>query len=92
MEMNPANIAWRQIPVMTKMAVGAREASVSGEHGEILTFKVGRALTWIRVVYVAGLDTYKVELVKGRSAKVVESHEDVYAENLSETIYHAVCK
>jgi hypothetical protein len=92
--LNPAQIAWRQIPVMTKMACGAREASYS-EGGMKLTFKVGRAMRWIEVSYVEGMDLYRIEFIRmARPYKriVMESREGVYAEDMSEIIYRMVNK
>jgi len=89
--MNPANIAWSQISISTKMACGAREASHSDE-GKTLTFKVGRALTWVRVQYDEGADLYGVQLLKGRAATVKVNYHGIGAEELSETIYGMVNK
>ena len=97
-----ANVAWGQIPVMVKMAVGAREAKSHGENE--LSFKVGRRQTWIRVTYCPGRDLYDVKLErikrkkdKEKSAAVgvpvwledlvtVEQAEGLYADILGEAI------
>jgi len=92
--MNPAQIAWKQISTWTKMACGAREAKASENE---LTFKVhSKPMRFIQVAYQAGLDLYAVEyfrIKRGSYQRVtLESLEGVYADQLSETIYHMVNK
>jgi len=84
---------WSQIPVMTKMACGMRDAFV-GEHGE-LTVKVGRAMTWIKIS-LNGLDLYDVEHIRVKRGTyenvILESASNVDCESLSEVVYHMVNK
>lgn len=97
-----ADTAWRQIPIMTKMAVGAREAKSHGNNE--LSFKVGKRQTWIRVTYCPGRDLYDVKLehIKRKKDKAsskafgfpcwdetlvtVEQAEGLYADMLGEAI------
>lgn len=88
-----ANVAWKQIPVMTKMACGAREAKVSAGK---LVFKVGgRPMRYVEVA-LNGLDLYDVchfRLKRGSYERVeLESASDVGCESLGETIYRMVNK
>jgi hypothetical protein len=91
----PANIAWRQISIATKMACGAREPSRNGENE--LNFKVhSKPYRYIKVEYLPGLDLYEVEyyrIKRGSYERVsLEVANDVYADMLSEIIYHMVNK
>jgi hypothetical protein len=92
-EMEPGSLIWKQIPITTKMACGARDAVLIGNG---LRFKVGgKPMHYIEVV-LAPSDTYKVtayRIKRGSCAKVVlEEYEDVYADVLGEVIYRAVNK
>ena len=86
-------VIWQQISIGTKMACGARKA-VAGEG--YLHFNVGGSHSEKIVVKLNVWDTYDVELVKcsRKSAdhKVLESHEGIYCDQLSEVIYHMVNK
>jgi len=90
--MTVANTIWQQISVATKMACGARQP-VASEWG--LTFKVGGLLRYV-MVDLDDDDTYSVRHVKvNRSTykqTVLESDSGVYADALSEVVYHMVNK
>lgn len=86
--MNPGNVTWSQIPVMTKMACGAREATTYGE-GRNLRFKVGGRMRYVEVELTPA-DTYTARLVRINARYervVVEEKTDVYCDMLSETVY-----
>jgi hypothetical protein len=88
-----ANTIWYQISIATKMACGARRPR-GAEQG--LTFQVGngRRHLWVSVTLEPS-DTYTVKLtqiVPNGALKELEVHEDIYAEDLSEVVYHAVNK
>jgi len=91
MELQVGTTIWSQIPLTTKMAVGAREPLLIRSGVE---FRAGRELR-IQVVLDAS-DTYKVTAYrlkrKTHERIVLEEHTEVYAENLGEIIYHAVNK
>ena len=91
--MLPAQIAWQQINVPTKIACGAREPKWVGNS---LTFSVRSRHRYIKVTYKPGLDLYEVEYVRliSGSSKLesLESLEDVYADQLSLVIYRMVNK
>jgi hypothetical protein len=102
-----AEIAWQQIRRGDKMACGAREAQaigftgLSGSYGKTrgLRFKVLNGRKFIEVT-LAPSDTYIVRLVRLRTNRktwettrtVIEEHGNIYAEELSDTIYHACNK
>ncbi len=81
-------IAWKQISVMTKMAVGARQACLT-ETG--CRFKVLRSMRYVEVTYVAGLDLYTVDFFRvkrGTQERIsLGNHEGVYADMLSDIVY-----
>jgi hypothetical protein len=83
-----ATVIWGQLPIMTKMACGAREPIAISDHA--LSFKVGAKGERI-VVRLDPSDTYTVQRL-GRAAKVKEETSDVYAEDLSDIVYHMVNK
>jgi len=85
-----ANATWNQISVATKMACGAREVAYDSTG---LRFKVGGRQRWIEIELDAS-DTYTVRLVRVHKYEriVVEEHSDVYADQLSECVYHACNK
>lgn len=86
---HPGQITWQQIPVMTKMAVGARNAVTYGEAG--LQFKVGGRMRTIQVE-LDPTDTYTVRLVRvtrNYERVVMSEVSGVYVEQLAETIYRA---
>ena len=91
----PAQIIWKQIPTMTKMACGVREAR-QVEEGQALTFKVGGLPMRYITVRLDPTDTYTVEYfrIKRGSMKRVELEkaEGVYADMLGEVLYHQVNK
>ena len=94
--MNAAQVAWKQIPTMTKMACGARNAHYD-KTGNELTFKVGgKPMRYITVAYVPGRDTYDVVHFRVKrndySRVELERATDVYADGLGEVIYHQVNK
>lgn len=90
--MTIANTTWKQIPVMTKMACGARQPI--GSKDGTLTFKVGGGPMRFVQVKLNGLDLYDVEfgrVKRGSYERVVmKSAENIDAENLGEAIYHMV--
>lgn len=93
--MNPGNITWKQIPIMTKMACGAREAMTYDE-GRNIRFKVGgKPMRYVEVELDAS-DTYTVRYLRikrGSYARIVlEEKTFVYADMLGEIIYHMVNK
>lgn len=93
--MTPAQIIWKQIPVMTKMACGARKARTVGEN--TLTFQVtNKPMRYVKVEYQPGPDHYDVthlRVKRGTYEQIeLEKAEGVYAEDLGETIYHQVNK
>lgn len=94
MNIDQVNIAWKQIPVMTKMACGARQPRCSSD-GK-LAFRVeSKPMRFVEVTLNAD-DTYAVEYLRikrGSYQRVsIEKAEGVYAEDLGETIYHQVNK
>lgn len=92
--MDEADIIWSQITRSTKMACGARNATkgTDGNNRPYLIFQVTIKPSTKNFVKVTldPSDTYTVKLLQCRGANVkeVESHEDIYNDNLSEVIYH----
>ena len=87
------NIIWQQIPVMTKMACGMRDAHLIPKG---LCVTVGRAQTRLEITLNGG-DLYDCRLIHiGRAPKravtVVEEHTDIFCEDLGEILYHMVNK
>lgn len=83
---HPGQIIWKQIPVMTKMSCGARQACLTDAG---IKFKVGGRMRWI-FVDLDQSDTYSVKLVRvTRDVKTVtvKKFEGVYADMLGEIIY-----
>ena len=86
-----ANLAWRQIPVMTKMAIGARKMRIINEGG----VNTGLQITVLRgnrnTVEIAlhANDTYSVEFCKYRKAKGIEEGHYYYGISC-ETLLHRV--
>jgi hypothetical protein len=94
--MKAGQIIWQQIPVMTKMACGARQAVLTNE-GKGVQFKVtNKPYRFVEVVLDEGADLYNVEhfrVKRGSYVKVsMEAAQGVFAEDLGETIYHMVNK
>lgn len=94
MDIDQVNVAWRQVPVMTKMACGARSPRRTSD-GKLI-FKVhSKPQRWIEVA-LNGLDLYNVcyfRLKRGSLERIeLESVDDLYADMLGETIYHMVNK
>ena len=92
--MTPAQIIWKQIPVMTKMACGARKPTTNGDNE--LTFKVGgKPLRFIRVEYTPD-DLYNVTHFRVKrndyTQVVLEEANGIYADQLGEVIYNQVNK
>ena len=91
-----ANVTWKQITVMTKMACGAREAKAIND-GKDLVFKVARS-KYIMVEYDRGRDEYNIELFRYKKGsmktdKITEKRvEGIQVDNLNDTIYHLVNK
>lgn len=101
--MNPTdraiiNTIWKQISVQTKMAVGARQVTVVGSDDEYkISFKVhSKPYRFIEVEYDYSMDLYNVEYFRLKrndfSRISLEKTEQVYADQLSEIIYHMVNK
>jgi len=93
MTRDQANVAWKQIPVMTKMSCGAREAKFSSGK---LVFKVGgKPMRYIEVE-LSGGDLYDVKhfrLKRGSYSRVeLESADGLFNDMLGEAIYHMVNK
>lgn len=93
MDAQQVNTTWQQIPVMTKMACGAREARVSSGK---LQFKVGgKPMRYIEVS-LNGRDLYDIVHFRVKrndySRVELEMANDVFAEDMGETIYHMVNK
>jgi hypothetical protein len=89
-------IIWSQIPVMTKMACGARQA-VADEENATLTFKVtNKPYRFVSVTLDRGADLYTVEhyrIKRGSYEKVsIEKLEGCYADMLGDVIYNMVNK
>ena len=94
-EQTPADIAWSQISIQTKMACGARQASRSGDN--TLNFRVhSKPYRFIKVEYNHGSDLYNVEYFRVKRGSyehiTLEALNDVYCDQLSELIYHMVNK
>ena len=87
-----ANTTWKQIPVMTKMSCGAREA-VAHKDGKV-TFKVTNKPYRYVEVALNDLDLYDVayfRIKRGSYARVeLASAESIYNDMLGETIYGMV--
>ncbi len=92
MNQDQVNICWKQISISTKMACGARNATRTTTGN--LRFQVESKPHRYIEISLNGLDLYEVEyyrLKRGTYEKVsIEGEADVYAENLSELIYHMV--
>lgn len=92
-----AQTIFSQISVATKMACGMRNLSCSRSADNIpyLNMRVGKNsdFLYIRVFYMPS-DTYNVELISSKIGYEVQIQEmeDVYAEQLSNIIYHMVNK
>lgn len=88
-----AHTAWSQIPMMTKMATGARHAIAARNHLQMTVGKRG-----LRVfVTLTPNDTYTVYLVStlgrtGDGLKIKEVTDDIYCDQLGEVIYAMVNK
>lgn len=92
--MTPAQIIWKQIPIMTKMACGARKPTTHGENE--LSFKVGgKPLRYIKVEYTPD-DLYNVTYFRVKrndySQIVLDYSFGIYADQLGEVIYNQVNK
>lgn len=87
-DLTVANIIWQQISLSTKMACGVRN-TVGDEKSLGFTVTIKSNQCHKVVVTLDPCDTYTVALfrIKGTSAVVVEEHEDVYNDMLSEVIY-----
>jgi hypothetical protein len=88
------NIAWKQIPVSTKMACGAREPRCSSD-GKLCFRVESKPMRFVEVSLDAD-DTYTVEYLRVKRGSYdrvsIEKASGVYVENLGETIYHQVNK
>jgi hypothetical protein len=84
-----ARITWKQIPLLTKMQVGAHNA-VAGL--DFLMFKVRIFPNQCHKVKITlnAMDTYDIELIKIRKgqAQQVKSLSDIYCDQLGEVIYN----
>ena len=84
---------WDQISTSTKMACGARVAMADGN--AYLHFQVGSSRPVRKIIIrLNGLDLYDIELVKINNrtfeTAVEQTISSVYAEDLSNVIYHMV--
>lgn len=75
-----ALVAWNQIPLSVKMAVGARDVRL---FPDMLAFRAGRGW-WIRITLDPS-DTYLVEKVTSR-LEVKDRRENVYCDVLGDVI------
>ena len=84
-----------QISIGTRMACGARNFVGDAENGK-LWFNVLRGKLTKIVITLNCRDYYDVELIKINpkdwTHKVLERHEDIDCEQLSETVYHMTNK
>jgi len=81
------SIIWSQISLATKMACGMRQPIADGN---TLITQVLRAKRKLRIT-LTGMDDYDIELItwdKDYNVKVIESHDGIYCDQLSEVIYH----
>lgn len=90
--MDEADIIWSQISRSTKMACGARNPTKGKDNNRPyllfqVTIKPG-VKNFVKVTLDPS-DTYTVKLLqyRGVNVKEIESHEDIYNDNLSEVIY-----
>lgn len=82
-----ATTIWKQIPVMTKMACGAREPMADGNS---LIFKVLNKQRKV-VITLTSMDDYTCKLIawdNNHNVKTLEEHDGIYCDILGETIYH----
>ena len=88
MTTHTGQIAWKQISVSTKMAVGARQACLTDSG---CRFKVLRTSRYVEVTYEPGLDLYSVDffrIKRGTQERIaLGSHSGVYADMLSDIVY-----
>lgn len=78
-----AHTTWSQIPVLTKMTIGARDAVGAGDK---LTFRVGGRMRKVLVEYNRDTDSYDIELMRVASlgqVKTLARECDVYCDQLS---------
>ena len=82
-----ADTIWRQIPVMTRMSVGARKP-IGGETS--IVFKVLNGTRWINV-RLDPCDTYTVTFFRKkrvtREEIIIHEESDIYNSDLADTIY-----
>jgi hypothetical protein len=90
-----ATTIWNQISMSTKMACGARKP-IGDDKNRQLMFQVGGRTFRKIVVTLTPADLYDVKLIKIKrntiEAITEESHEGIFADQLSEIIYHMVNK
>ena len=88
-----ANTIWKQIPISTKMACGARNPTIEKR---ALIFTVGRGSSHRIRVSLNALDYYDVALLRikrgGKGIITEEKKENIDDVNLGEVIYHMVNK
>jgi hypothetical protein len=87
-----AKTAWAQIPLMTKMACGARDGVSAPKY---LAFTVGGGARCRKVIItLSASDTYNVYLVRTKrvTGELIAMGElsDVYAEDLGRCVYDLV--
>lgn len=83
-----ANTIWGQIPVMTKMAIGARNPK-HGSNDELYFNVLRGARTWVEVK-LNGLDLYDAKLVKMNNKhelSTIAEFSNVGCEELGEAVY-----
>ena len=95
--MQVATTILSQISMPTKMACGFRNLTCGTNADKIpyLNIRVGKASAYLYVrVYYMPNDTYNIEMYTSAAGFEVtlQEFEDVYCEQLSSIIYHAVNK
>jgi hypothetical protein len=92
-----ANNILTQISLATKMACGFRELTIGTTADKIpyLNIRVGanKQFMYVRVYYMPS-DHYNIEVLTSKKGyeETLQEFEDVYYEQLSSIIYHAVNK
>lgn len=92
MDTTTGRTIYDQVSMSTKMAIGARNAVVSDKHVQCDVLNGRHKL----IVTLEPSDTYRVSLCKwtrrGLTVTTLREVSDVYAENLSETVYRLCCQ
>lgn len=90
--MNKYDVTMSQLPKGVLMRLGAREFSGSDTYRDclsILTFKVGKRMTWVEIKLMPS-DTYTVTMLrlkpKTYERKELAKAEDVYCDSLGQVL------